>query len=626
MATPKTLRAHCGPAFSLAISLLVFTGTAAPAAVNSARDPAVPQVLMQMIPFRPEGTLTVSGLEAQEISYLSDGLRVRGFLFLPPGDGRGPGIVFNHGGVSGVSKDMLRRSADLARAGYVVLTPAYRGEGGSEGRIEVADGEVTDVLTAAQILRGHPRVDPRSIALVGSSHGALISVLGATRDPRFAAVAAACGVMDVHAWYRYLVDNGFDVSDSLSVAVYGRGPEDRPEAFERRSAVRVAGRLDAPLLLQQGLKDRIVPPDQVWRMAAALERTGKTRHRVLTYPRLGHAFWFWNDTRSHSADEIAEADRSWQDLLAFLRHHLAGDGTPPPPSSSGHEVYGRTVEATGGDIDTAWVAEVERWRNVRVTRLTSETGWLSVAGLYWLEPGENRFGTAPDNDLVFPAGSAPDYAGFFRLATDGTVTIHVFPNAGVTHEGRTVNELRLTSDAEGTPELLALRDLRFFLIHRGKGPAVRLRDLNAPGRVHFGGIENYPIDAAWKFEARFVPYDSPKPVEIANIIGTTDTMMSPGYVEFERDGMTWRLDPVLEGPEETELFFIFKDGTSGSETYPPGRFLYADPPVDGRVILDFNRAYNPPCAFTDFATCPLPPPQNTLTLRVTAGEKRYGAH
>jgi len=164
-----------------------------------------------------------------EVSYPSGELTVRGFLFVPPGEGAGPAVVFNHGGVSGVSEDMKRRSRDLARLGYVVLAPTYRGEGGSDGVVEVAAGEVDDVLAGAQILARHPRVDPRRIAIAGSSHGALISVLAVAREPkRFGCVAAACGVMDVVSWYHYLVENDFDVSDSLSVAVYVSGPEYNP--------------------------------------------------------------------------------------------------------------------------------------------------------------------------------------------------------------------------------------------------------------------------------------------------------------------------------------------------------------------------------------------------------------
>lgn len=579
-----------------------------------------------------DATETVAGTEMQAITYRSDGLNVKAYLFLARGTGRRPGVVFSHGGVSGVSKDMVRRSADLANAGYMVITPAYRGEGGSEGRVEVAAGEIDDVLAAAELLRRHPRVDPKRVALVGSSHGALISVLGAARDGRFAAVAEACGVMDVHAWYRYLVDNGFDVSDSLSVAVYGRGPEDKPEAFERRNALRVIKDLRTPLLIQQGLKDRTVPPDQAYRLAAALDRAGNRAYELQTYPLLAHAFWFWDNPRSHTPAELEQAEASWQDLLGFLARNLGNAdadaaAAPPPPTFS-------TPDSSGGNGYTvkqmhpeAYRAEIEEWRRNRVSRLKADNGWLAVAGLYWLKPGANRMGTGPDNDIILPAGSAPSVVGTVTLGTDGRVSLDVLSNVAVAWNGQPVRRMTLTSDDNGgTPEVLALNDLRFFLIKRTKGFAIRLRDLNAPGRRAFSGIESFPIDTTWRCEARFVPYDPPRQVEIASVIGTVDTMLSPGYAEFTRDGQAWRLDAILESPTDTEYFFIFKDGTSGTETYPPGRFLYSDLPVEGRLVLDFNRAYNPPCAFTDFATCPLPPPQNALTLRVTAGEKKYGHH
>lgn len=608
---PAALRA----ALALAAALLLGTPAAGCAAVPV---------------MRVDSTQTIGGVEARAITYRSGGLDVKAWLFTARGDGPRPGVVFNHGGVSGVSKDMLRRSADLARAGYMVITPAYRGEGGSQGRVEVAAGEVDDVLAAADLLRAQPRVDPKRLALIGSSHGALISVLGAARDHRFAAVAEACGVMDVHAWYRYLVDNGFDVSDSLSVAVYGRGPEDKPEAFERRSALRVIKELRAPLLIQQGLKDRTVPPDQAYRLAAALERTGRRDFELRTYPLLAHAFWFWDDPKSHSADELKQAEAAWQDLLGFLARHLdnpAGATTAeaaPPPAAAPTRTMTSPMDTTDAD---RYRVEIENWRANRASRLKADNGWLAVAGLYWLKPGTNRMGTGPDNDIILPAGSAPSVVGTVTLAPDGRVSLDVLSNVAVTWNGQPVRQMNLTSDDNGgTPEVLALNDLRFFLIKRTKGFALRLRDLNAPARKNFAGIESFPIDPAWRCEARFVPYDPPRPVEIASVIGTVDTMESPGCAEFTRDGQTWRLDAILEAPGDTEYFFIFKDATSGYETYPPGRFLYADLPVNGRLTLDFNKAYNPPCAFTDFATCPLPPPQNALALRVTAGEKRYGHH
>lgn len=548
-----------------------------------------------------------AGVPWQEVVYLSDGLRVKAFLFDAGQSGRRPAIVFNHGGVSGVSADMMRRSADLARAGYLVMTPTYRGEGGSEGRIEVAAGEVNDVLAAVAILRGHPRAEASTVALIGSSHGALISVLAAARDGKISAVASACGVMDVHSWYRYLVDNGFDVSDSLSVAVYGRGPQDKPEAFRIRSAILVADRLTMPVLLQQGMKDRIVPPDQVWRLSAAMERA-KHKPLVKTYPILGHAFWFW-DRAHHSEAEMVEAEASWKDLMDFLGDHMA--------MKTG---LARAADWPLSD-DAEYRAGIQEWQASRAARLTADDGWLTVAGLYWLEPGLNRMGSAMDNDIRLPASSSPGRAGSFLLE-GGQVSVESLPGVPLLHGGQPVERMTVRSDQDGATDTLALGDLRLIVIRRSKGLAVRVRDLAAPARRDFAGIECYPIDPSWRVEARWVPYDPPRPIEIPNIVGTIDTMMSPGRAEFAREGRRFSLEPVMEAGE-TELFYIFKDSTSGEETYPPGRFLYSPAPAGGTVLLDFNRAYNPPCAFTAFATCPLPPPQNVLTLGVRAGEKMY---
>jgi dipeptidyl aminopeptidase/acylaminoacyl peptidase len=219
---------------------------------------------------------------------------------------------------------MKRRGRDLARLGYAVLAPAYRGEGGSEGAIEVAAGEVDDVLNGAALLAAHPRVDRARVAVTGSSHGALIAVLAAAREPhRFRCVVEACGVMEINGWYRYLVENGFDVGDSLSVAVYGRGPEDKPEAFTRRSAVRVAPSVRVPVLIQQGAMDRTVPAEQAVAFESALRAAGHTEVTRREYSLLGHAFWFWDDPEKHTAAEIAQADSAWADFTAFLAAQLA---------------------------------------------------------------------------------------------------------------------------------------------------------------------------------------------------------------------------------------------------------------------------------------------------------------
>jgi uncharacterized protein (DUF1684 family) len=279
------------------------------------------------------------------------------------------------------------------------------------------------------------------------------------------------------------------------------------------------------------------------------------------------------------------------------------------------------VAARGEDPAVSYEDEIRAWQARRVERLKSDTGWLSVAGLFWLEPGENRFGSAPDNDIVLPS-AAPPHAGTFVHA-GGATWVRAAAGAGLRIGGRPIDEQRLRTDAEDSTDVLELGRLRMFVIVRGGRHAIRLRDPNAAARRNFHGIDTYPIDPAYRVTARFEPYAPPKKVPIANVIGTVDTMLSPGALVFQLGSRELRLDPLLEEPDATSLFLIFKDETSGSETYGAGRFLYTDLPVDGRVVVDFNRAYNPPCVFTEFATCPLPPPQNDLEAAVRAGEKDY---
>jgi dipeptidyl aminopeptidase/acylaminoacyl peptidase len=286
--------------------------------VSAAPKPAAPG-------FTVLSTTKEKGITQMEVTYPSDSLVVRGFLFLPKKSGRRPCVIFNHGGVSGVSADMKRRSRDLADEGYVVFAPAYRGEGESQGRIEVAGGEVNDVLAAADLLSRHPRVAADRMAVTGSSHGALISVLAAARAPdRFRCVVAACGVMDVVTWYQFLVESkGVQaVSDSLSLAIYGNGPADRPEAFRARQAVGVAGDIRIPMLMQYAKQDTIVPIGQAYLFTSAMTKAGRPAPELKTYEHLGHAFWFWNDPKAHTKEQLEEAEDSWEDFTEFLEHHL----------------------------------------------------------------------------------------------------------------------------------------------------------------------------------------------------------------------------------------------------------------------------------------------------------------
>jgi len=283
---------------------------------------------------------------------------------------------------------------------------------------------------------------------------------------------------------------------------------------------------------------------------------------------------------------------------------------------------GATTVAGVGGAD-AYRQEVEAWRQKRIAGLKREDGWLTLVGLFWLDEGENRFGSGAGNRVIFPAGTAPELAG--SLERHGKeVTVKVAPGAAVTHDGKPVAELALKVDADGGPTVLALGSLRFYVIQRGDRLGVRVKDTKSPALASFRGIDAFALRPDWRVDARFEPYDPPKKIAIPNILGQVEDTPSPGAVVFSKDGSTFRLD-ALPGDDDGGLFLIFADATNGHETYGAGRFLSTPPPKGGRVAVDFNEAYNPPCAFTSYATCPLPPKQNRLAVRIEAGEKKYGS-
>jgi uncharacterized protein len=261
------------------------------------------------------------------------------------------------------------------------------------------------------------------------------------------------------------------------------------------------------------------------------------------------------------------------------------------------------LAATAGYND-----EVAKWRAEREASLKAPGGWLSVAGLFWLHPGNNLVGSDPQSDIVLPAGT-PEHTGAL-LFEHGKVTW-----------GKSV----LKSDAGEHPDVVQIGAISFTIIERGGKTGVRVRDPHADTRTRFTGCRWFPADPAWRIQAKWVAYPAAKKIAITNILGMTDDEPSPGYAEFALNGRTMRLEPVTE---DGELFFMFKDATSGKSTYGAGRFLYAPLPKAGAatVELDFNKAHNPPCAFTAFATCPLPPKQNILQTSIQAGEKNYGHH
>jgi uncharacterized protein (DUF1684 family) len=271
------------------------------------------------------------------------------------------------------------------------------------------------------------------------------------------------------------------------------------------------------------------------------------------------------------------------------------------------------------NADPEYIKEIEDWDKRRVERLREENGWLNLAGLFWLKEGENKFGSAKDNDIIFPSG--PDNIGILILK-DSAVTVKINQGINVINNGNAVTEMILLDDLSGNPVILQTGSLRWNVIKRTKGIGIRLRDLNAELVKNFSGIERFPVNEEWKIEASFDVYDPPKKILIPDIVGTVDEELCPGAVVFVKNGKEYRIDAIDSGQR---LFLIFADETSGVETYGAGRFMYVDKPDSaGKIILDFNKAYNPPCVFTKFATCPLPPKENYLKLRIEAGEKVWG--
>lgn len=271
------------------------------------------------------------------------------------------------------------------------------------------------------------------------------------------------------------------------------------------------------------------------------------------------------------------------------------------------------------NADPEHIEEIRAWDERRTERLREEDGWLNLTGLFWFKEGENKIGSAKDNDIVFPSG--PDYIGSMFLK-DSSVTIIVNPGINVISNGQPVTEMTLLDDHSGNPTLLQTGSLRWNVIKRTKGFGIRLRDLNSDLVKNFSGIERFPVNEDWRFEAVFDPYDPPKIIFVPDIVGTVDEEVCPGAVVFVKDEKEYRLDAIDSGKR---FFLIFADETSGEETYGAGRFMYVDKPdSSGKIILDFNKAYNPPCVFTKFATCPLPPENNYLKLRIEAGEKMWG--
>jgi uncharacterized protein (DUF1684 family) len=257
---------------------------------------------------------------------------------------------------------------------------------------------------------------------------------------------------------------------------------------------------------------------------------------------------------------------------------------------------------------TPYQTEIDAWHKSREASLRSETGWLTVTGLFWLREGANKFGSAADNDVVLPATVAAQAGTFWYH--DGAVTVEM--NGA---------KRALQPDSRDAVEL---GPVTLTVIRRGDRMGIRMRDRNSALLREFHGLHYFPADEKNRVVAEFVA--EPRKIPVTNVLGQSQPMDSPGYAVFQWQGQQVRLYPVIESPEDKDWFYIFRDQTSGHETYGAGRFLYSGPAENNKITIDFNRAYNPPCAFTPYATCPLPPKENRLAVKIEAGELKYGDH
>ncbi len=279
--------------------------------------------------------------------------------------------------------------------------------------------------------------------------------------------------------------------------------------------------------------------------------------------------------------------------------------------------------------DAAHRVEITNWQEERAAGLVSEDGWLTLVGLCWLEPGMNSFGSARGSDCHVAYEKMPARIGNFERTPAGVVFIAANTGMVTTADGSAVNRIGMVGDHHKGTTLLAHESLRFYMIERFGDLGIRVRDLESEARREFEGLEYFPIDKAWRKIARFEPYPEPQGIPIINILGMRDEMRSPGELVFEHDGEEYRLIALAED-DDSRWFVMIADATSGEQTYGAGRYIYVDPAtaLPGKqptTVLDLNKLYNPPCAFTALATCPLPPMQNRLALPITAGEKNYAS-
>jgi len=283
-------------------------------------------------------------------------------------------------------------------------------------------------------------------------------------------------------------------------------------------------------------------------------------------------------------------------------------------------VFAGLVGADAAAAMTEQQQDVTAWRAARTERLSAPNGWLSLVGLHWLPAAkEQTLGNGADNDVDL--GRGPKRLGTLTWSDDKAQFVAA-PEATFSVADKVLSQVDLQESPGQPPVIVSFGSASFQLLERGGKHALRVKDSQADTLTGFTGLSYFDIDPTWRVDARFEAYEKPRTIEIATVVGTIEAYPNPGRIVFERDGHTHSLEALVE--EGTDQYFlILADRSSGKETYGMARYLYAGPPVDGRIVVDFNKAYNPPCAFTDYATCPMPPEGNRLDVYVAAGEKTY---
>jgi len=276
--------------------------------------------------------------------------------------------------------------------------------------------------------------------------------------------------------------------------------------------------------------------------------------------------------------------------------------------------------AASNPVDPAYQQSLDKWKAELVDDLRQN--WLPLAGLFWLKPGENTFGSDKGNAIVFPKG--PAHGGVFLLQGE-EVTVRLTPEAHAQIDGKPVTSAVLQPDTSGRRTVLEMASLRFHVIKRGQRVGIRLKDLDSEALKRYQGPVFFPLNLDYRVTATWIPSDGKKTVDVPNVLGDVTPTPVAGTAVFKIDGHELRLTP-LGGNAAKGLFLVFSDLTAKADTYPGGRFLDTDPVANGTVVLDFNRAYNPPCAVTPYATCPLAPKENRLSVAIPAGEKYDRGH